>query len=92
MPKIKIVESANRVDPGPEVIKLFSCSTQQSMKYFLLVNVKMPTIVGILTFMSRKNSTLGLYEPQKKAEFLDILYLCAFKISCSIELSMKKVL
>ena len=44
--------------PGPEVIKLFSCSTQLSMKFFLLINVKMPTIVGILTFMSRKNSLL----------------------------------
>ena len=28
-------------------------------------NVKMPTIVGILTFMSRKNSNLGLSEPAK---------------------------
>ena len=45
--------------PGPEVIKLFSCSTQLSMKFFLLINVKMPTIVGILTFMSKKNSILG---------------------------------
>ena len=51
--------------PGPEVIKLFSCSTQLSMKFFLLINVKMPTIVGILTFMSRKNSILHLSEPDK---------------------------
>ena len=71
-----------REKPGPEVIKLFSCSTlcstQLSMKFkmlisikisrnitfsgsykprmlfFQLINVKMPTIVGILTFMSRK--------------------------------------
>ena len=50
---------------GPEVIKLFSCSTQLSMKFFLLINVKMPTIVGILTFMSRKNSILSLSEPEK---------------------------
>ena len=48
--------------PGPEVIKLFSCSTQLSMEFFLLINVKMPTIVGILTFMSGKNSILGLSE------------------------------
>ena len=34
---------------GPEVIKLFSCSTQLSMKLSPLINVKMPTIVGILT-------------------------------------------
>ena len=56
---------------GPEVIKNFSCSTQLSMKFFLLINVKMPTIVGILTCMSGKNSMLGLSEP-KKAELLDI--------------------
>ena len=51
--------------PGPEVIKLFSCSTELSMKFFQLINVKMPTIVGILTFMSRKNSILGLSESEK---------------------------
>ena len=44
---------------GPEVIKLVSCSVQLSMKFFLLINVKMPTVVGILTFMSEKNSILG---------------------------------
>ena len=31
--------------PGPEVVKLFSCSTQLSMKFFLLINVKMLTII-----------------------------------------------
>ena len=42
------------------------CSTKLNMKFFLLINVKMPTIVGIfLTFMSRKNSILGLSEPKK---------------------------
>ena len=48
--------------PGPEVIKLFTCLTQQRMKFFLLINVKMPTIVGISAFMSRKNSILGFSE------------------------------
>ena len=33
------------------------------MDFFLLINVKMPTIVGILTFLSMKNSILGLSEP-----------------------------
>ena len=66
----------------PKVIKLFSCSTQLSMKsqlliktkillnedvscskvsdivFIMLINVKMPTIVGILTFMSRINFVL----------------------------------
>ena len=64
---------------GPEVIKLFLCSTQLSSKFqlliklksrqikkflsfslsdvvfIMLITVKMPTIVGILTFMSRIN-------------------------------------
>ena len=40
------------VIPGPEIIlKTFSCSTELSMKFSLLINVKMPTIVGILTFI-----------------------------------------
>ena len=67
---------------GPEIIKLFSCSTQLSTKFQLLLKikissnkvclalrlsdvvfimciyVKMPTIVGILTFMSRINFVL----------------------------------
>ena len=43
--------------PGPEVIKLFSYSTQLSMKFILLINVKMPTIVGILTFISMINTS-----------------------------------
>ena len=39
--------------PDSEVIKLLSCSTQLSMEFILLIYVKMPTIVGILTFISR---------------------------------------
>ena len=41
--------------PGLKVIKLFSCSTQLSMKFTMLINVKMPTIVSILTFISMLN-------------------------------------
>ena len=48
-------------------IQLFSGSDQPRIQFFLLINVKMPTVVGILTFMGRKKS-------------------------CSVELSMKKVL
>ena len=45
---------------GSEVIKLFSCSTQLSMKFILLINVKMPTIVvGILTLISKINKYLS---------------------------------
>ena len=58
--------------PGSEVIKLFLCLTQLSNRkikkffvlrlsdfvFIMLINVKMPTIVGILTFMSRINFML----------------------------------
>ena len=44
---------------GLEIIKLFSCSTQPSMKFSLLINMKMPTKVGIFTFISRENYMLG---------------------------------
>ena len=46
-------------DPGAEVIKLFSCSSKLSMKFSLLINMKMPTIVGIFIFISRENFMLS---------------------------------
>ena len=47
------------VQSGPEVIKLFSCSTQLSMKFSLLINMKMPTIFGIFIFINRENFMLS---------------------------------
>ena len=44
------------MDHDLEVIKLFSCSTQLSIKFIMLINVKMPTIVGILIFISMINT------------------------------------
>ena len=52
------------LQPGPEVIKLFSCSAQLRLKFILLINVKMPTIVGILTFISRINYMLWSPKPE----------------------------
>ena len=43
---------------GPEVIKPFSCSAQLRLKFILLINVKRPTIVGILTFICSINYRL----------------------------------
>ena len=42
----------------PGDIKLLSCLMRQSMKFILLINVKMPAVVGILTFMSKINDWL----------------------------------
>ena len=76
----KLVQSLR--NQGPKAIKLSSCSTQLSMKFqmlvsikisrnsdflgsempkmlfFMLINVKMPTTVGILTIMGRTNLML----------------------------------
>ena len=43
----------------PRGYKTFSWSTQLSMKFLMLINVKMPTIVGILTFIRIINTTLN---------------------------------
>ena len=40
----------------------FSGSDKPMMVFFLLINVKKPTIVGILTFLSRKNFLLSSVE------------------------------
>ena len=37
------LQSVNVAFPGPEVIKLFSCSTQLSTKFQLLMKTKIPT-------------------------------------------------
>ena len=50
------IDTQNR-EACPHVIKLFSYSTQLSTKFVLLINVKMPTIVGILTLISMINTT-----------------------------------
>ena len=54
---LSVLSSFSVERAGPEVIKLFSCSTQRSTKFILLINVKMPTIVGILTFISMISTT-----------------------------------
>ena len=41
---------------GLEVIKLFMPYSTE-IKFIILINVKMPTIVGILTFISMINAT-----------------------------------
>ena len=53
MPKMAYPEGIGlNFGQGLDVLKTFLCSTQLSTKFILLINVKMPTIVGILTFIS----------------------------------------
>ena len=60
---------------GPDVIKL-SCSTQLSMKFIMLINVKMPTIVGILTCISMISTTS---ERLKAINFLICWIFCLYE-------------
>ena len=86
-----VVSEPNSVlKPGPKVIKKFSCSTQPSMKFVLLINLKllatansfllniaeheisliinmkMPTFVGIFISISRENFMLSWVEHEKR--------------------------
>ena len=51
--------------PGPEVIKPISCSTQLSRRFIMLINVKMPTIVGILISIGMVNTAYESLEVEK---------------------------
>ena len=50
--------------------KTFSCSTQLSIKFIMLINVKMPSIVGISTIISMINIT---------SESLKAIKVCIFQ-------------
>ena len=49
---------------GPKVIKLFSCSTQLSMKFVLLINFKLQTIAKsfLLNVAEHENFSANKYE------------------------------
>ena len=77
---------------GPEVINLFSYSTQLSTNIILLIKVKVPTIVGILTYISMINTTSDRLLKARNFLFVRMLVLCAVESWSSIELSTKQVL
>ena len=64
--KLVVIVAASRRS-GPIVIKLFH--SQLDMKFILLINVKMATIVGILTFIGRINKTLECFKQEKIVTF-----------------------
>ena len=49
---------------GPEVIKLFSCSTELSMKFVLLINLRLLTIANsfLLNLSEHENFSANKYE------------------------------
>ena len=55
-------------------IKLFSYSTQLSTKFILLINVKMPTIVDILTVISRIKAASERINARKMCIFQHFIF------------------
>ena len=74
--------------PGPEVIKLFPCSTQLSRKFFMLINLNLLTNANSFLLNIADHEIFSA----NKYELLTFSYLLAEKISFSGALSMKKVL
>ena len=64
--------------------------TQLSMNFILLINVKMTIIVGILTFVSRINTTSECFKQEKN----DVFHYFTFykQLKFHAQLSMKNVL
>ena len=60
------------------------------MKLSLLINMKMPTKVGIFIFISREIFMLAKFSKKEFAIFSNLRL--AGQVSCLAELSMKKVL
>ena len=52
--KQEVTNVFSLVNMAPRLQNFFTCSTQLSMKFFLLINMKIPTIVGIFMFISRE--------------------------------------
>ena len=87
-------QTRDTLRPGPKVIKLFSCSTQLSMTFSLLINMKMPTNVGIFYYLqAEKISSSAKVSKNTTIQQLyisSICYLLADKFSRSARFSMKK--
>ena len=77
------------------VIKLFPCSTQLSTKFILLINIKMPIIVGILTFISMIN-TISERLNAETSSFVGILVFILvfefFKFRAQMSLALKSLI
>ena len=61
-----------RLSINVEIVKIsgkFKFNTQHLIIYPVLINVKMPTVVGILTFMSRINLIVGILTFMSRINF-----------------------
>ena len=69
--------------PGPEVIKLFH-ATQLSMTFIMHLNVKMPTNVGILTFICILNTMSASLKARNSSYFLHFSFYMQLKFHAQL--------
>ena len=60
---------------GLEVIKLFSCSSQLSMKFSLLINMKMPTLLAFSYLLAEKYSCSAMFIKKELAIVNNLRYI-----------------
>ena len=60
---------SNKDIDSPKVIKLFFVLNSTEHKFIMLINVKMPTIVGILTLISMINTAFVRLNERKVCIF-----------------------
>ena len=63
---LKITKCESEMNQAWRFLKNISCSSQLSMKFIMFINVKMPIIVGILTYICRINTTSERFKQEKK--------------------------
>ena len=71
--------------------KTFSCSTQLNMKFIMIINVKMPTIVGILIFMHMINTTSEHLKARKVFLFKHFKFYEHFEFHAQLSWAQKKL-
>ena len=69
---------------GIRVVKLFPCSIQLIMPFILLINVKMPTVVGILTFISRMDIVFESFKAGQILVFQHFSFSDQFKFPAQL--------
>ena len=57
------------------------------MKFIMLINVKMPTIVGILTFMSMMNTTFEKLIARKVFILIILVFISSLKFLAQLSLA-----
>ena len=76
-------DSLVRWHQGLEVIKLFSCSAQLRLKFILLINVKMPTIVVGIFNIYQQNKLLSMLDFLTDFGYFSIYELLKFHAQLS---------